>query len=616
MLRASGRQGAILAAVLSVGLSLVQLTGCGGGQVARLPQPASAATGQVAAGGAPGGLPGLPALPNALPVTRTPSYTNVIYYDGNAIYDSSPGCLFAGDSVVLPAGPGAVAYAMYAFNTNGYQPQQLEVGLATGNNSTAWVGVSNYVSNTWEFYGPFTGLASIDLNNFGYLSGTGQFYALVMAYNGSTVTDNYLVLTYDNVIAADFSIAGTVLDEHGAPIGGARVSLDPEFTEVTTNAQGEYYLPCLAAGDYTVTPSSLDDYAFTPASTTVTVAGHETGVDFAASRVDVQGRITTAEGAGVAGVQLTLEPGGRTALSGADGGFEIRNVMAGNYTIAPILAGYTFQPLGRNIIVAAVDFTGADFTATGGAPTWALRGTVALASSMGVAGVTLVLNPGYRIATTDVNGDFAFYELGDGTYHLAPAFGFYTFAPVQSTVIVDGASVNNADFTATPPPPQYTVSGVLKDTDYNEGIPNAKVHVIHNGDELFYIYTDNSGTYSFSVPDGEYLLLPQKSYYVMSSPFINVLGADQTVNLTGHLVNGATWDSFANEFTSNRCVTCHRPDSATAAAPNLRTFAEVKAAGAGSNNRVQNDTMPPTGGNLALYQKYFQEWKDNGYPEN
>jgi hypothetical protein len=615
MRNGGGRRGLTLAAVAIIGAGLMQLMGCGPGAGARFQAPED--QGFTGAGqAAPSGFRGLPALPASAPGPRTPSYSNVIYYNGNAIYDSSAGCLFAGNSVVLPAGPGALEYAMYAFNTSGYAPAQLEVGLATGNGSTAWVGVSNYVANTWQFYGPFTSAASIDFNGFGYLSGGGQFYALVVAYNSSTVTDNYLVLTYDNAVSADFSIAGTVRDEHGAPIGGAHVSLDPEFTEVVTNAQGEYFVPCSAAGSYTVTPSSLDGYSFTPLNATLSVTGHETGVDFAGDRVDVQGRITTAAGAGVAGVNLTLDPGGHTALSGADGSYEFRNVSPGNYTVAPLLAGYTFQPLGRNIAVAVVDYTGADFTATGGAPTWAIRGTVALSSSVGVSGVTLVLSPGYRIATTDANGDYAFYGLGDGTYHLAPHFGFYTFTPVQSTVIIDGANMNAQDFTATPPPPQYTISGVLKDTNHNEGIPNAKVNVIHNGDELFYVYTDNSGIYSFNVPDGNYLVIPQKAYYVMSSPFINVVGAGQTLNLTGYLVNGATWDSFANEFTSNRCVTCHRPDSATAAAPNLRTYAEVKAAGVGCNNRVQGDTMPPSGGNLALYQKYFLEWKNNGFPEN
>lgn len=611
----SKRLGPVLALILVLGGSVMQLLGCGGGPAA-VPQADATAGRQPVAGGAPGGQQGLPALPIDPPAVRVPSYSTVVYSDGNAIFDSSPGCLFSGDSIVMTSTPGELAYALYAFNTGGYEPQKLEVGLGTGNGSTAWVGVANYVTNTWEFFGPFTSLATINLNNFGYLSGGGQFYALVAAYDGSTVTSNYLVLTYDNAIDTDYSIAGTVVDEHGAPIGGALVRIDPEFTEVATDAQGHYYLPCMAAGDYTVTPSSLDDYLFNPVNTPVTVDGHETGVDFTGSRVDVQGRITTAEGAGVAGVQLTLEPGARTALSGADGSFEIRNVMPGDYTVAPILAGYTFEPLGRNITVAAADFTGADFTATGGAPTWAIRGTVALASSVGVAGVSLILTPGYRMATTDANGDYAFYELGDGVYHVDPAFGFYTFAPAQATVIVGGSSVNNVDFTATPPPPTYTVSGVLKDKIYGDPLPGVEVRVFKNSIQIKTALTDINGAYAFTVPDGTYLVYAYKNYYEMSSPFVTVAGANKTVNLQGHMPNGATWNSFANSFISNNCIQCHRPDSISAVDPPLRDYDEVKAAGSACNFRVQNGTMPPDWSVPVVYKKYFQEWKDNGYPEN
>ena len=55
------------------------------------------------------------------------------------------------------------------------------------------------------------------------------------------------------------SIAGTVRDEHAAPIAGARVCADVRFADpwcATTNAHGEYVIDGLPAGALEVTASA------------------------------------------------------------------------------------------------------------------------------------------------------------------------------------------------------------------------------------------------------------------------------------------------------------------------------------------------------------------------
>jgi len=606
------------------GWLLLQLYACGSAGMPADPagQPALESGVQPYAGALPGGaaakLPPLPD-PEAVAVPRTSSYANVVYYDGNAIYESSDDCIFSGDSIVIPSGEDALGYALYAFNTGGYDPDKLEVGLNVSANGAAWVGVSDYVMNTWRFNGPYTAPATIDLNGFGYLSGVGQFSVIVMAFDGVAVTCDYLVLTYENGISADYSVSGRVLDEHDAPIGGATVTASPGFFEGVTDAQGYYYLYLDAVGDYTLTPSSLDDYQFTPDSMPVSVDGHEIGADFTGTRTDVIGRVATAEGAGVAGVTLQLNPGGMLAASGADGSFMFRNVAAGMYAVEPQLAGYTFEPVGRNVEVTSEDYTSCDFEATGGAPTYAIRGRIALADDTPVSNVTVVLSPSYRIAYTDASGNYAFFGVGNGSYSVEPHLGFYTFAPVSRSVVVADASAINQDFTATEPPPLYEVHGKVRDDEHaNQGIPNIRVTIepmSPGGPDPLTQYSDHNGDFSFMVPDGGYIVSASKLDYEFASPSVTVSGAGQTVDVAGHFVNGATWNSFVREYVSNYCIQCHRPDSGTAVDPYLRNYSEAKAAGSSSNFRVQNNTMPPGFTNLPLYQEYFQEWKDNGYPE-
>ncbi|MBN1810193.1 MAG: DNRLRE domain-containing protein [Planctomycetes bacterium] len=116
----------------------------------------------------------------------------------------------------------------------------------------------------------------------------------------STIVVNTNVLTYDNyvysrdgTIKKDLvdhfvldksglaSISGTVT-EGGAPLAAVKVSVDGSHFGYT-NASGNYTIPGLSDGSYTVTPTKLG-YTFTPASTGVAISGgDQTGVNFTAS---------------------------------------------------------------------------------------------------------------------------------------------------------------------------------------------------------------------------------------------------------------------------------------------------------------------------------------------
>ncbi|MCC7479324.1 hypothetical protein IT575_12830 [bacterium] len=572
----------------------------------QLPQPAPA--------------DGLPPLPRErVDAPRQSSYVVSAYYDGLGAFSSSAGSFIAGNSLVIPASPDSLGYAVYAFNTNGFNPSKLEVALRVSSNDRCWVAIGDYGLKAWRFYGPYSSSTVINLGANRFLSDGGQFFAAVVPTPGAEVSCDYLVLSYENALQAPFSISGTVTDEHGDPVGGVRVLSDPEFVEVSSDAAGKYYLPLSSAGTFFLSPSSTAGYNLSPLSPTVEVDGHESGVNFSASRVDVRGRIVTSSGDSLSGVTLTLQPGGLLAMSGADGVFEFQAVAAGASTVEAQLAGYTFEPLGFNIVVGSSDFELDDFIATGGAPTFAVRGRVINAlNGNGAAGITLLLNPGNRQAVTAADGNYAFFGIGNGSYSIEPRFSLNTFSPESRTVVVSDASSVGNDFFSTPPPVTYQLSGDLIDGNYALPIAGAVVRIARQQSgkllDVAEMVTGADGRFSFNVPNGTYYILPEKSYYKFQSPAWKIENDDYDYIVAGTLYNDVTWQSFIEGYVYNNCIQCHRPDASVPATPYLRTYQEVITSGTLCNTTVQADAMPPQGGNPELFQRYWTEWTNNNYP--
>ncbi len=565
-------------------------------------------------------MTGLPPLPSGkVDAPRQSSYAVSAYYDGLGAYSSSPGSFVAGNSLVIPSTLDALGYAVYAFNTNGYNPARLEVALRLSASDRCWIAVADYSLGAWSFYGPFSNSATLNLSGQRYLSDGGQFFAAVVATPGAEVSCDYLVLSYENALQAPFSISGTVTDEHGDPVGGVQVMSDPEFVQVSSDAAGKFYLPLSSAGTYFLTPSSTAGYSLSPLSPTVEVDGHESGMDFLASRVDVVGRVVTSDGDSLSGVTLTLQPGGMVALSGADGEYSFQGVAAGASTVEAQLAGYSFEPLGFNIAVAAADFEVDDFVATGGAPTYAIRGRITSAfSGNGMGGIALLLSPGNRQAVTAADGNFAFFGVGNGSYTLEPRFSLNTFSPLSRNVTVSSASSLANDFIAVPPAATYELSGDLIDGNYNLPLAGAVVRISRQqGGKLVdfdEMVTGADGRFSFTVPNGTYYILPAKNFYKMQSPSAKIEDADKEVLVAGSLFNDVTWQSFIEGYVYNNCIQCHRPDATVPATPYLRNYQEVITSGTLCNTVIQADAMPPQGGNPELFKRYWQEWKDNSYP--
>lgn len=161
-----------------------------------------------------------------------------------------------------------------------------------------------------------------------------------------------------------YSISGTT-----SP--GAMVTATGSVTVSTTaDGVGNFTLSSLPNGSYTVTPHGLSGIVFTPTSTVVTVNGADVaGVNFTGTLANVptysiSGMVSyvNESGAsigGVPGVVVSLNQGA-SAITDANGVFVLSGLPNGSYTITPSLAGHTFTPTSRVIMVngasVAIDF--------------------------------------------------------------------------------------------------------------------------------------------------------------------------------------------------------------------------------------------------------------------
>lgn len=168
--------------------------------------------------------------------------------------------------------------------------------------------------------------------------------------------------------SASFSISGRTTDESGAALPGVTVTLAGSQSVATqTSADGRYSFTELpTSGVYSVT-ADRPGYTFETTNPTITTPNGNQIVDFVSTALGhfrINGRVTNAAGAGLAGVNVTLSGSqSDTTTTNAFGDYGFSVAAEGDYTIAPSSANYTFSPAAQffNDISFSqrADFTGA-----------------------------------------------------------------------------------------------------------------------------------------------------------------------------------------------------------------------------------------------------------------
>jgi inhibitor of cysteine peptidase len=171
-----------------------------------------------------------------------------------------------------------------------------------------------------------------------------------------------------------YTISGTVSGDvtNGVMINLTGTGVTPP---ATTSGGGVYNFLSLANGVYTVTPV-LAGYTFAPSSSVVTVDGvNITGTNFiatanVATTYSISGKVS---GTVQSGVTITLAKSGvnsGTTLTNASGNYSFSGLVAGSYTVTPLLTGYTFSLPILSPTISSANVTGQNFVASTTAAAW------------------------------------------------------------------------------------------------------------------------------------------------------------------------------------------------------------------------------------------------------
>ena len=338
----------------------------------------------------------------------------------------------------------------------------------------------------------------------------GNYSFTVTSEGGYTVTPSKAhykfapsALTFNNPTSAqtaDFvgtldrhKISGRVTDKNNAAMAGVTVALSGAQTATaTTDAQGNFSFPNLAAGGgYTLTPA-LAHHTFAPASQRFDDLSADASAAFTASVVTrrVAGLVRE-KGAPLAGVEVTLDgthaafgaQAGK-ATTGADGAYSFTVPAGGDYTVAPSKKNYVFDPAAATFKALASDMT-ADFSARLQAVLAFTATSYTVAEGGGSVSVTVT-----REGDTTTEASFVYEGHGDtakpGSDFVA-SIGLVTFAPGETSktfalFITDDSFVEGPElFTLTLKPSEGAVAGDAavasvtindNDTDATPSAPN------------------------------------------------------------------------------------------------------------------------------------------------
>ncbi len=303
-----------------------------------------------------------------------------------------------------------------------------------------------------------------------------------------------------------FSVSGSVKRADNSAISGASIALSGAVSRtVAADASGNYSLPGVPDGTYTLTPSKAG-YTFNPASLSVTVSGATvTGQNFVGAQGaggEAEHNDTTAQanplpdlpfdsskfsgslgsGTGYSGndgdatdiLKFTIAAPLRVSFSlnfnSATGNLDLRLLGSNGSTVLQTSAT-TLAPetVSASLVTAGTYYlkcsrvTGfSDYTiAATATPAYSVAGTVLKkADGKALAGVTLTLtgNGLNLTAKTATTGAFSIAGVPDGSYTLTPSLAGRSFTPASATVTVSGADLSGQSFQAEGP---YSVSGAV-----------------------------------------------------------------------------------------------------------------------------------------------------------
>lgn len=308
-------------------------------------------------------------------------------------------------------------------------------------------------------------------------------------------------------------ISGTVTDALTTnPIEGARVSVFSGQIFIglaITDVNGNYSIPNLAPGQYTVLADAGANFQIASQGATV-VASMTTTVNFALqpNPGTISGTVTNgANGIPILGASILVLNNFTiidSAVTDANGNYSITGLAPGNYSVIASAPNFSIAVVGASVTANHTTIVNFALKADLGK----IFGTVTDASTNSpIAGATVQVRNNFIVvatAITDANGNYNFPNLAPDTYTVtASAPGFQRQIQI-ATVNSNQVTIVNFSLNSNP----GAISGTVTDALTTNPIPNATIAVFQGTTFIDYDLTDVNGNYI--IPDlapGDYTVL-------------------------------------------------------------------------------------------------------------
>ena len=376
------------------------------------------------------------------------------------------------------------------------------------------------------------------------------------------------IVPADQTVEVDFSIRSTVATISGnvsntssTPIAGASIQVllgSQIITTVLTDMNGDYVVPDLAPGPYSMTVTARG-YQIQVAGV-VAPASNENFIMRAASPVpSVQGNVyDVGSGAPIPGSLLEIMQNGvviTNCVADSGGAYTISGLADGTYTIQASANDY--QTAGQGLVVQSGTTATSNFYLIYDAG--ALRGTITDATTHNpIAEAIVQASIGGKIASTVItnsNGQYLFTDMTVGNYIINVTATGYQTTNQGAIVLNNQTAILNVALL----PGGGTIEGYVTDASA-QGISGASIALMQANIIIQRGTTDTNGHYTMSgLPPGSYVARATASGYQIQTKgaFIynnTTTSLDFTMSSNPSIIQGTIYDSVSHNFIAGATV--------------------------------------------------------------
>lgn len=245
-------------------------------------------------------------------------------------------------------------------------------------------------------------------------------------------TDNNSISDSEETVRG--SISGCITSVSGLPLSGVDISTDSAGYNAVSDTNGEYSIPDVAEGNYTLT-YTLNGFYDTTTKVSLVKSQIVTDVNMAlrADNGVITGKIVGDSSIGLSGVSVTAFPGGENTTTGDSGYFEISGLIHDSYILSITYDNYS--PYISDTIILDSDTFTIDSLIFLQMLYGAVEGVVTDDSSKGIAGVLISTIPSGFTTVTKDSGRYEFSKLPFGSYKLFFSKENFTSSESDSFVI-------------------------------------------------------------------------------------------------------------------------------------------------------------------------------------